>query len=317
MRLVSLRTRLMVILLLLLLLLIIGLPSLSTAQTTFNQIISFGDSLSDPGNAFVLTGEQTTPPYDTLDSLRIPSAPYAKGGHHFSNGSTWIEQFATSAGLPGDANSAFRGAGTNYAVGGARAYDAPDTINLFYQVATFLVDFDGDAPEDALYTIEFGGNDIRDALSEEDPSIIIAAALNSISDNINDLYKSGARKFLVWNAPDVGLTPALLFLGPVASGYATFLTDKFNAGLNTVLVGLAKLPGIEIQLFDAYGIMHNIVGSPEAYGLDNNSDTCVQPELPPFKCKEPDEYLFWDGIHPTKAVHAILAEYASQLLMEP
>ena len=34
----------------------------------------------------------------TLNPLLIPSA-YAKGGHHFSNGATWIEQYARSVGL--------------------------------------------------------------------------------------------------------------------------------------------------------------------------------------------------------------------------
>lgn len=296
------------------LILIIALPALTFAQTSFNQIISFGASLSDPGNAFVLTGEQTTPPYDTLDPFRIPSFPYAKGGHHFSNGSTWIEQFAISVGLAGDANAAFRGAGTNYAVGGARAHDAVGTFNLSDQVDLFLADFDNHAPEAALYTLEFGGNDIRDALSGG--TLILEAALQSIGDNIFDLYQSGARQFLVWNAPDIGLIPALSYLGPVASGYATILTNEFNDGLDTVLDGLAALPGIEIQLFDAYGIMHNIVGTPEVYGLENTIDTCVEPEHAPFQCKKPDEYLFWDGIHPTKAVHAILADEAAELLME-
>ena len=53
---------------------------------------SVGDSLSDPGNAFALTGEQSVPPYDTLDPFLVPSAPYARGGHHLSNGATWVEQ---------------------------------------------------------------------------------------------------------------------------------------------------------------------------------------------------------------------------------
>src|SRR5262245_37149922 len=101
-------------------------PSWAAAQVTFQRIVVFGTSLSDPGNAFALLGQANTPPYDTLDPFLIPSAPYARGGHHFSNGATWIEQLARPLGFAGDVRSAFQGSGvrsSNYAVGGARARD--------------------------------------------------------------------------------------------------------------------------------------------------------------------------------------------------
>src|SRR5947208_1318127 len=75
-------------------LVMLGASAIPTAQSRFSGIVVFGTSLSDPGNAFALSGDAGTPPDFTLNPLLVPSAPYAKGGHHFSNGATWIEQFA-------------------------------------------------------------------------------------------------------------------------------------------------------------------------------------------------------------------------------
>jgi phospholipase/lecithinase/hemolysin len=73
-----------------LLVLLLTAPMAYSAQTTFGQIVVFGDSLSDSGNAFALQGITTTPPYDTLDPLLIPGSPFAMGGHHFSNGAAYV-----------------------------------------------------------------------------------------------------------------------------------------------------------------------------------------------------------------------------------
>src|SRR3982751_6575841 len=96
----------------------------ATAQSRFSGIVVFGTSLSDPGNAFALSGDAATPPDFTLNPFLVPTAPYARGGHHFSNGATWIEQYARSIGLAESVRPAFAissAAVNNYAVGAARS----------------------------------------------------------------------------------------------------------------------------------------------------------------------------------------------------
>jgi phospholipase/lecithinase/hemolysin len=291
------------------------------SRTPFSRIVAFGTSLSDSGNAFALRGGTNTPPDYLLDPLLVPSAPYARGGHHFSDGATWIEQFARSTGLSGSAGPALRSAGTatNYAVGAARAHEDGVNFNLSAQVDAFLQDIGGAAPSDALYTIEMGGNDIRDALVAypSGSGAILQAANIAIANNILSLYAAGARNFIVWRAPNVGLTPAIRMLDRVSPGamqLTTGLTMAFNGGLDGVVKQLSPLPGIRIVRLDAFGLLNDIVADPAAFGLTDVTSACVTPNVPPFTCQEPDEFLFWDGIHPTRAVHAIIAQEAASAL---
>jgi phospholipase/lecithinase/hemolysin len=221
--------------------LVVAAPGPATAQSRFSGIVVFGTSLSDPGNAFVLLGDAATPPDFTLNQFLIPSAPYARGGHHFSNGATWIEQFARSVGLGASVRPALAGdsGATNYAVGAARAYNDGLNFNLGLQVDTFLQRSGGVAPPDALYVIEMGANDIRDSFEiyagGGNGGPVLQAALGSIAANIQRLYAAGAREFLVWAAPNVAVTPAVRSLGPGAGALATALTQAFNGGLSQVL----------------------------------------------------------------------------------
>ena len=55
----------------------------------FDRIFIFGDSLSDPGNVYALTGETTQAPW-----VLVPDRPYDIGGFQFSNGHIWAQRFA-------------------------------------------------------------------------------------------------------------------------------------------------------------------------------------------------------------------------------
>ena len=116
-------------------------PGPALAQLPFSRVVVFGTSLSDPGNAHALLGGTNVPPDYSVDPFLVPDRPYARGGLHFSNGPTWIEQFARLHGLSFSAQAAFRAANvsaTNYAVGAARAYDDGASIGLRLQVEAFL-----------------------------------------------------------------------------------------------------------------------------------------------------------------------------------
>jgi phospholipase/lecithinase/hemolysin len=286
-----------------------------------DRIVVFGDSLSDPGNAFVITHRVSLPPYDL-----IPDAPYARGGLHFTNGPTWIEQLAHQ--LPGmqgvcPALRAPRLCG-NYAVGGARA--RPGTqFDLTTQVQTYLENHQPSGSDPSLYVVHIGGNDVRDAIEAlaVDPTGatsvgIVGDALDAIADNILALTASGARKFLVPNVPNLALAPAVRLQGPQAQAAAQAFSVVYNNALAGVLANLeANLP-VTISRLDVFTLLNETVANPAAAGLSEVEATCITPGvIRHAECKHPDRYLFWDGIHPTRAGHAILARRAKQDLLPP
>ena len=305
-------------------LLIIALLLPAMAQAIdFNRIVVFGASLSDPGNAFALTAQAIKPPHAELDDFLIPSSPYAIGGHHFSNGATWIEQFARRIGRDQDVGPAYalsKHKAFNYAVGGARARNDGINQNLPDQVATFLFDVAYAAPSDALYVIDMGANDVRDALaagSLQQAQTILDDAFTSIARHLTTLHFFGARKFLVLNVPDLGLLPSVRIIDGLFPGAAAFsaqLAQSFNYYLDFVVGSLAADPSVEIARLDVYGKLNEIIANPQSFGFSEIALPCLGSSSQPSICPNPNRHLFWDGIHPTLAGHGIFASEAAKAL---
>lgn len=348
-------------------------------KSAFDRVVVFGTSLSDSGNAFVLINNPgefgfdqcalgtplNVPPYDQMDKLYlsddfyvellVPDGVYARGGHHVTNGATWIEQYAQGLGLSGTVKPALRSPGLqagNYAVGGARARPVTEQtpaddvmrcrFNLSDQVAAYLADFQsgagGTISGDTLFVIELGGNDVRDALNillntqnGDEAKTMISQAIGNIGATIQTLYGLGARNFLLMNVPNIGRTPTVslldrLFTPPptpidlTVAHNANLLTMGFNIALGQLQDGLnSALPQVDIRTLNLYGLLEEIVWDKEnndskLYGITNVTDACIKPDQAPFTCKKPDSYLFWDGIHPTKAVHGRMAQRAVAVL---
>jgi phospholipase/lecithinase/hemolysin len=289
------------------------------AQPVYSELVIFGDSLSDPGNAFVLTGEASIPPYDL-----IPDAPYARGGHHFTNGETWIEKLAKA--LHRNTGPALRTdkAFANYAIGGARARNA-GPVNLTVEVGLYLSNSGGQVDDNALYTMFVGGNDLRDAIDALalDPNMgtsiqIIDEAVTAIYDNMFTLASLGAVNFLVVNGPDLSLVPAVLTQDPAVQGAAKFLSNYFNEELSAKLATLDGIFPITTKTVNIFVLFNTVAAVPVAFGFENANQSCITPGVvQQAACDKPDNYLFWDGIHPTRAGHQVIADTALKVLNQP
>ena len=90
--------------------------------------------------------------------------------------------------------------------------------SLAAQVNLFLSGTPGHlAPSGALYVVEGGGNDARDALAAAavsgNPSMVIASAAAAFASGIHaivdQLQAAGAQQLIVWNTPNLSLAPAV------------------------------------------------------------------------------------------------------------
>lgn len=271
--------------------LLISLPA--AAGTDYTDMYVFGDSLSDTGNISAFFAGQ------------IPQPPYADG--RFSNGPVWAEGLSDQLGL-GPVDPSFTG-GDNYAWGGATT--GPETgggglppYSLLDQTSFYLNDAGGIADPNALYVLWGAGNDVRDENSAE--------SATNMGMMIEDLAGAGAVNFLVLNLPNIGLTPESLGNGTSATKEA--LSIEFNDELGAITGNLAADLGLDITLLDVFALFNAIVDNPGDFGFSNVSEPCYEGQTglggPGDVCADPAAYVFWDGIHPTAAAHAMIGSEA-------
>ncbi len=268
----------------------------------YEGLVVFGDSLSDGGNVAALIG--TDPAQVITGNGYVPSRPYASGT--FSDGAVWVDMVASALGVSAGPSLA---GGSNFAFGGAQTRDeSGGSPSLLTQVGMYLDASGGSVAAGTLVVLAGGGNNARAALEsigfEGAPPLrtVAAAALRYAADvgqMVDQLQAAGATDIIVWNTPDLSLAPAVQSLGSEAS----FLGGVIGEAMNRALARrLADEEGVRI--FDLFGLVGAVVADPAAYGLVNVSDACGAPSN---GC-DPATALFWDGIHPTSAGQAIIAD---------
>ena len=285
--------------------------ALAATNLPFNQLVVFGDSLSDVGNLALATKGTSTispplPPYDT-------AGEFTDGPD--TNPSTsiigvWVQQLNNNF-LHGN-NVGFSpltpslSGGTDYAFGGAVTGSAATPPGMADQVNSFLV-ANQIAPANNLYVFWGGANDILDAASQSGASLsTIETAASTAAANINSqiqqIAQAGGKYFLWVNMPPLNETPGVIAEGALAQDVAALATQSFNTAWQTDVANL-NTSGVHVLGENVNALFNNIVANPSNYGFTNvTSPARGQTSV------NPDTYLFWGNIHPTTAADKILAQ---------
>lgn len=285
-------------------------------QSPFSQTVFFGDSLTDSGHF-----------RPALIQLLGPNGALI-GKFTTNPGLVWSEYLADAYGT--DATSDNQG-GTNYAVGGALV--GTDTAgglgaipSLKSQVNAYLAANGGHADPNALYTVWGGANDMFSITNPATAPAVIGGAVTAEAGIVGTLQAAGAKYVLVANLPDLGLTPAARAAGAAYQAQATALATAYNNALFGALAGA----GLSVIPVDTFHFLQEVVADPSAYGFANvTTPGCLAQPAPagdsslfcnPASYRDPSvasSYLFADGIHPSTAAHAMLAQLAEGMIEGP
>ncbi|MBB3228016.1 outer membrane lipase/esterase [Luteibacter sp. Sphag1AF] len=274
--------------------------SAGAAAADFQQVVAFGDSLSDNGNVAYLSGSPVASRFTT------------------NPGTVAVENIAKYFNLTLDPS--LKG-GTDYAYGGARVALANPVPSTVSQVQSYLTANGGKANPNALYTMWIGANDLLAATQNPaNAQVIVATAATQEVGTLKTLQAAGAKTIVVFNLPDVGKTPMALAAGATAAGQISQLSQLYNGvlsgGLSTLNRGIVPI--------DTYSLLNEVIANPSQYGFTNvttpacttaSSLTCTPGTLVAPNANQ--NYLFADGIHPTTAAHALLGQYAVSIITAP
>jgi phospholipase/lecithinase/hemolysin len=272
-------------------LLLVGQCVVFAGSTPFSRIIVFGDSTSDTGNFYRMSG-----------GVYPPSPPYWQG--HFCNGPVWVEYLAEDLGMAGLLD--------DYAVGGAATGHENSNVPAFGgvqdQIAVYLSLRQADP--NALYILWAGHNDVFIGLgSGESPQALIDQGVGNTLEDLQILWAAGARQILVLNVADLGLTPTIRQYGPAVSASVSALCAAYNQALEAALAA-AAIPTIRLDIFAEA----RRVATPSEFGFTNVTDPYLYSGLQAGA--DPAQFYFWDDAHTTTRVQRLTADAARNCLVD-
>lgn len=293
----------------------VGFAGSASAQS-FSDVVVFGDSLSDSGNAAQANG---LPAGNSFTTNPDPVWAEIVAGAFGASGSN---------SLAGGPNYAFAGACVN--PGTPCTQDIVPTVTE--QIGLHLSARGGSADPGALYALWGGANDVADSAVNDTPNALghVLAAADAAVAQVRRLREAGARIVVVSNVPDISLTPYAVNLGPLVQGALGALAGEYNRKLDA---GIREGEDGVVPV-NLHALVREIAANPGAYGFTSvtgtacgapNASSAVSilcgPEGSPFPVTYApgagQTHLFADRSHPSGAGHAMMAALATSALAAP
>ncbi|GAB1479467.1 autotransporter domain-containing protein [Paracoccaceae bacterium] len=290
-----------------------ALALLSAQAAHAESWLAFGDSLTDTGNAYALTGGA------------IPDPDFYTGGR-FSNGPVWFDRIAGDHGLLADQllGSADREQRNwNFAVGGATsgedpldpATGTPPGLRTQVDMARALIDVGAiRAGSDTTAVLWAGANDHgmwlthpgRDAALD---GLVADAVAGNIDAAARGIADAGVGRVAVLNLFDFSLAPTTSLLPEDIRAAGDAMVAHHNAALLRQAESADAETGAQILLVDVHTLFDEITRDPAAWGFESLSPCLPDGGAP--DCTVPgsaDRRVFWDGTHLTSAAQGLVAE---------
>lgn len=130
--------------------------------------------------------------------------------------------------------------------------------------------------------------------------------------NVEKLIKHGYKHFVLFNLPDLALTPCFQVKSQADQENATACIIELNNRLKKVAEQLSqKYPDCHIGVFDVFSEFNDIYAHPEKYQLDKNKLTTPFVTSPEFNVQKNGTspaagFMFWDDKHPSADMHRLL-----------
>jgi len=283
----------------------------------FTQVIVFGDSLSDTGNVRARTSAKSS------GALDYPSHTFNYDNGRFTNDfatdppshsyfGVWHEQLATTfLGLPAAKNSL--GGGLNYSFGGATTMDGTHQEVEETPLGDIEITIDdmGKQMDDyfaayaidpnALYIVWGANNDIRN----DDTSASVTATVGRVEALVSRLATAGAKYIMVPNVVPLGDIPRYSGTpkGATANQASAQYRKELAHGLDA-LEGALAAQGFTPTIYrvDEWADAVRVYSNGPRFGFTNITSPSQD-----SSDVNPDQYIFWDDVHPTTAGHFRLA----------